>query len=105
MGASVTESVPVGRPTTEEPFLGRGLRGHGVAHPRSDAGALTLAHAAEERHEHVVSFGPRIGATADFGHPQLDAVVLEQREGQGELRPVEGALRLADGDGLETTIG
>jgi hypothetical protein len=41
-----------------------------------------------------VGLGARIEATADLGHPQLDAVVLEQREGQGELRSVDGALRL-----------
>jgi len=70
----------------------------------SDAGALALAHAAEERHDHVVGLGAGIDSTTDLGNPQLDAVMLEQRESQGELRAVEGALRLPDGHRLEPTI-
>jgi len=45
-----------------------------------------------------------IDAAAHLGNPQLDAVVLEQRESKGELRSVEGALRLRDGDRLEAPV-
>jgi hypothetical protein len=43
-----------------------------------------------------VGFVVRIDRTADLGHPQLDAVVGEQRQGQAELVAVERAVRLAD---------
>jgi hypothetical protein len=52
-----------------------------------------------------VGFGAGIDRSAHLGDPQLDAVVLEQREGQGELRAVERTLRFADGHGLEAPVG
>jgi hypothetical protein len=93
--------VSVRRAAAQEAALGGGLRRHRVPNPRADAGALALAHASEERHHHVVGLGPWIHPTPDLGHPQLNAVVLEQRERQGELGAVEGPLRLPDNDTLE----
>jgi hypothetical protein len=43
-----------------------------------------------------VGLGPRIDWAAHLGHPQLDAVVDEQGEGEAELVAVERAGRLAD---------
>lgn len=51
-----------------------------------------------------MGFGAGIDPPADLGDPQLDAVVLEQWEGQGELRAVERTLRLADGYGLKASV-
>jgi hypothetical protein len=104
VGTRVRQPIPVGRAADEEAALGGGLRGHGAANPGSDPGALALAHAAEERHDHVVGLGAGIDPPADLWDPQLDAVVLEQWEGQGELRAVEGTLRLPDGNGFEASV-
>jgi hypothetical protein len=43
-------------------------------------------------------------APADFGYPERDAVVLEQREGEPEPVAVEGALWFADHDGVEASV-
>ena len=51
-----------------------------------------------------MGLGPRIDSSADFGHPQSDAVVREHREGERELRSVERTSGLADHDGIEATI-
>jgi hypothetical protein len=104
VGTGVSQPVPEGRTAAEEPALGGGLGGHGAPNPGPDAGALALAHAAEERHQHVVGLRAGIDPPADLRDPQLDPVVLEQREGQGKLRAVEGTLRLSDGYGLKASV-
>lgn len=52
-----------------------------------------------------MGFGAGIDPPADLGDPQLDPIVLEQREGQGELRAVESSLRLPDRYCLEASVG
>ncbi|MFD0503623.1 hypothetical protein ACFQ0G_12925 [Streptomyces chiangmaiensis] len=46
----------------------------------------------------------RVDGPADLRHPQRDAEVYEHREGVAELVAVEGALRLADHDGVEAAV-
>jgi hypothetical protein len=75
------------------------LVSHCRSHPDLDAVALSLAHAAVERHHEVVGIRARVDPAADLGDPQLDAVVNQQWERQTELVAVEGAGWLAYHDG------
>lgn len=52
-----------------------------------------------------MGFGVGVDRSADLGHPQRDAVVDENGEGEPELVAVEGALRFADDDGVESAVG
>jgi hypothetical protein len=70
-----------------------------------DAHAFALAHAAEDRHDHVVGLAAGIDPAPDFWDPEADAVVHEDREGEAELVAVEGPVRLADDDGVEPALG
>nr|WP_049575307.1 hypothetical protein [Streptomyces sp. SBT349] len=103
--ACVREPVAVGRATAQEAAFESRLGGHRGAHPDLDAGAFALAHPAEDGHHHVVGFGFGVDGTADLRHPQGHAVVGEDGEGQAELVPVEGTLRLADHHGVEAPVG
>jgi hypothetical protein len=85
----VGDSVAVGGPSAEEPALDRGLGGHGGADPQLDTVPLAFGHAAEHRHDQVVGFGVGIDRAADFGNPQLHAVVGEHGHGQAAVeRPL-----------------
>src|SRR5262249_50103251 len=90
--------------SAEVPTAGAGHRLHRVAHSPLDAGTLGLAEATEERHHEVVRFAVGIDTATDLRHPQLDPVMNEERERQGELGPGEGALLLPDHDGVEAPI-
>lgn len=68
--------------------------------PDLDPVAFALAHAAEDGHDQIVCLVVRIDQPAHLGHPELDAVVMEQRHGEPELIAVEGAVRLPDHDRL-----
>jgi hypothetical protein len=54
-----------------------------------------------------MSLGVRVDRSADLGHPQLDAIVNEQRECETELVAAECPMRFADDDAVEapTRIG
>ena len=101
---SVGDAVAVGGTASEEPSLDRGLGGHGGADPYSDPGPLALRHAAEHRHDQVVSLGVRVDGAADFGDPQPDPVVGEDGHGQAVLVAIKRPLRLADHHGVEAPI-
>jgi len=103
--AAVHDAVPVGWPAAEEPALHDRLGTHGGPHPDPDAGTFAFAHPAEDRHHQVVRFAVRVDRATDLRHPELDAVVDEQRERQPVLVAVEGALRLADHHGVEAAVG
>ena len=102
--AGVDELVAVWRATAEEPAFDRGLGSHRGADAGLDPHPLALAHAAVERHHHVVGFGAGVDRAADFGHPQPDAVVGEHGEGETELVAVERTLGLTDHDGIEPAL-
>ncbi|WUH35872.1 hypothetical protein OHA71_10660 [Streptomyces sp. NBC_00444] len=104
VGSDVGEPVTVGRSSAEIASFDLGLGGHGGADPDLDPVAFALAHAAEDRHHQVVGFGFRIDRAADLGHPELDSVVHEEREGQTVLVAVEGPLRLADDHRVEAAV-
>ena len=55
-------------------------------------------------HDHVVGFVGRVYRAAYFGHPERDAVVLEQRVGVAELVAVERPLRLPHHHRIEPAI-
>ena len=99
--SDVLELVAVRWPSAEEPALRSCLGGHGCLDTGLDAHPLALRHAAEERHHEIVGFAARVDGATDLGHPEGDAVVGEHGEGEPELVAVEGALRLADHDGIE----
>jgi len=100
----IHKAVAVRGATAEESPLRGGLGGHGGPNPRADSRSLPLAHPAEQGHEEVMGLRPRVHATPNFRDPELHTVVLEQREGEGELGPVEGPLGLPDYHGLEAPI-
>jgi hypothetical protein len=103
--ARVHESVAVRGSAAEETAFDLGLGGHGGADPDLDPVPFALAHAAEHGHDQVVGFVVRVDGSADLGHPQRDAVMLEQRERQPVLFAVEGAMRLSDYDCVEAAVG
>nr|WP_258574421.1 hypothetical protein [Actinomadura parmotrematis] len=105
MRAGVDELIAVRRSASQIAALGGGDGVHRGSHPQLDAVAFALGQAAEDAHDHVVGLVGRVDRAADLGHPQLHAVVLEDREGQAVLVAVEGALRLADDHGLIAAIG
>jgi hypothetical protein len=100
----VDEQVPVWWASAEEPALNLGLRGHRGADADLDAVPLALAHPAEHAHHQVVRLVVRVDRTAHLGHPQRDAVVVEQRDRQAVLVAVERAVRLADHDRVEFAV-
>ena len=53
------------------------------------------------RHDQVVGLVGGVDRAADLGHPQRDAVVVEEREREPVLVAVERAVRLADHHGVE----
>jgi hypothetical protein len=81
------------------------LGGHRGPDADLDAVAFAFAHAAVEGHDQFVGVAARVDGPADLGNPQLDAVVLEDREGETELVAVERALRFTDDDAFEPAPG
>ncbi|MGW6728639.1 hypothetical protein ACWF9G_22300 [Nocardia sp. NPDC055029] len=92
MWAGVGQLVSVGWSAAEIASFDPGLCGHGGADADFDAVAFTFGHAAEDGHDQAVCFGVRVDRSADFGHPEFDAVVDEYGEDESELVAVEGAL-------------
>ncbi|WP_307871829.1 hypothetical protein [Micromonospora sp. U21] len=105
VGSEVAECVAVGRASAEVAVLEEGLGGHGGADAEFDAVAFALAHAAEDGHDQFVCLVVGVDGAADLGHPELDAVVGEQRHREAGLIAVEGAVRFADDDGGEPAPG
>ncbi|HEX3962493.1 MAG TPA: hypothetical protein VHZ03_38670 [Trebonia sp.] len=97
----VHEQVAVRRAPAEEPPLDLRLGGHRGADADLDPVALAFAHPAEHRHHEVVRFVGGVDGAADFGHPQRDAVVVEDGEGESVLVAIERAVRLADHHGVK----
>lgn len=83
--SGIGEAVTVGRASAEVAALDFGLCGHGGADADLDADAFAFGHAAEDGHDQVVGFGVGVDRSADLGHPQRDAVVDENGEGEPEL--------------------
>ncbi|MGA8723415.1 MAG: hypothetical protein WB565_00100 [Acidimicrobiales bacterium] len=104
MRASVAEPVAIGRTTTEEATLDLRLRSHRRSHPYLDPVPFALRHAAVKAHHEIVGVAARVDLATDLGHPQLDPVVDEHREGQTELVAVERARWLTDHDGIEAPL-
>jgi hypothetical protein len=81
----VHDEVPVGRAPTQEPAFDLRLGRHRGADADLHPVALAFAHPAEHAHHQVVSLVGGIDGAAELGHPQRDAVVLEDREGEPVL--------------------
>ena len=58
----------------------------------------------EREHGLLVVLGVPVDPPADLGHPQLDAVVLEQRRHRRVLVPVERPLVLPDHDRVPPAV-
>jgi len=52
-----------------------------------------------------VGLGGRVDRPPDLGHPQRDAIVLEDGVHQAVLVAIECPVRLADDDGVESPVG
>jgi hypothetical protein len=80
------------------------LGGHRAADPDLRAGDLPLGLHPQRQHQLLITLGGEIDPPAGLGHPQLHAVMLEQRGHEGVLAAVESPLVLADHDRVERTI-
>ena len=100
----VGEPVPVRRPAAEVAALLAGLGGHRGADPDPGPRDLSFGLVPEGQHRLLVILGLVVDPAAEFGGPQLDAVVLEQRRHGGVLAAVEGALVFADHDGVPAAL-
>ncbi|MEO3852769.1 hypothetical protein ABGB09_35000 [Streptomyces sp. B8F3] len=105
MRAGVGEPVAVRWAPALEAALDFDLGAHGRARADLDPVALTLTHASEDGHDHVVGFGVRVDRPAHLRDPQRHAVVGEDGEGEAELVAVEGTLGLADDYGVKAAVG
>ncbi|HEY3907198.1 MAG TPA: hypothetical protein VGM14_25055 [Streptosporangiaceae bacterium] len=104
MRADVNKLVAVRRASAQETALDLSLSCHRGADPDLDAIAFAFGDAAEDGHDQVVRFVVRVDRASNLGHPQLHAVVGEQREGVAELVAVERPLRLADNHCFKATV-
>jgi hypothetical protein len=101
----VHDQVAVRRAPAKEPAFDLRLRGHGGTHADLDAVPLALAHAAEHRHDQVVSLVGGVDRPADLGNPEGNAVVVENRERESVLVTVERPVRFADHHGVKLAVG
>ena len=90
------EAIAVRRSAAEVAAAGARHGLHRVAYSSLDASALGLAETTEERHHEVVRFAVRVDAATDLRHPELDAVMPQDRRGEAVLRAREGALGFGD---------
>jgi len=104
VGSGVGEPVPIRWPAAEVAALIAGLGGHRGAHPDPGAGDLPLGLHAQCEHHLLIALGVEIHPPTGLGHPQLHAVVLEQRGHQSVLAAVKGPLALADHDRVEPAV-
>jgi hypothetical protein len=104
MRPGIGQPVPVRRPTAQVPSLLAGLGGHRGADPDPGPGDLPLGRQPERQHGLLVVLGVPVDPAADFGHPQLDPVVLEQRSHRGVLAGVERPLVLPDHDRIPAAV-
>ena len=94
----VREPVPVRRAAAEVPALLPGLDGHRGADPDAGPGDLPLGRQPQHRHRLLIMLGRVVDPAAGLRHPQLHAVVLEQRRHRRVLAAVERPLVLPDHD-------
>ena len=98
MRPRVGEPVSVRWTAAQVPALLPGLHRHRSADPDAGPGDFPLRRQAEHGHRLLVMFRGVVDPSACLGHPQLDAVVLEQRRHRGVLAAVERPLVLPDHD-------
>ena len=92
----VPQAVPVGRPAAEVAALLPGLGGHRGPHPDARPGHLPLRRQPQPGHRPLVMLRGEVDLPARLRHPQLDAVVLQQRRDHRVLAAVERPLVLPD---------
>jgi len=100
----VRQPVPVRRTAAQVPALLPGLRGHRGTHPDPGPGDLPLGRQPQREHGLLMILCMPVHPAADFRHPQLDPVVLEQRRHGRVLVPVERPLVLPDHDRVPPAI-
>ncbi|WP_345561141.1 hypothetical protein [Nonomuraea rosea] len=100
----VHQAVAVRRASAQEASFDLRLRFHGGADAHLDAVAFALTDPAEHQHDQLVRFVGRVDRPTDLGYPQRHSVVVEELEGVAELVAVEGPLRLAHHNGIESPV-
>jgi hypothetical protein len=104
MRPRIREPVPVRRPAAQVAALLPGLRGHRGPDPDPGAGDLPLGGQAEREHGLLVVLSVPVDPAADLGHPQADAVMLEQRRHRRVLAGIERALVFPDHDRIPPAV-
>lgn len=107
VGAGVGQPVPVRWPTAEVAALLAGLGGHRGADPDPGPGYLPLGLDPQRQHRSLLPLAGEVDRPAGLRHPQLDAVVLEQRSHQRILAAVKRPLilLLPDHDRVKAPVG
>jgi len=90
--AGIGEPVSEGRPAALEASFDRDLCFHRSPDACLHAVAFAFAHAAVERHDDLVGVAAGVNWSTDLEHPELDAVVHEDRECEAELIAVERSM-------------
>ena len=100
----ITQPVPVRRTPAQVPALLPGLDRHRGPHPDTRPGHLPLRRQPQHRHRLLVMLGGEVDPAARLRHPQLHAVMLEQRRHQRVLAAVERPLVLPDHDRVPAPV-
>jgi len=94
----ISEPVPVRRTAAQVAALLPGLDGHRGTDPDPGPGDLSLGRQAQPGHRLLIMLRLVVDPAAHLGHPQLHAVVLEQRRHRRVLAAVKRPLVLPDHD-------
>jgi hypothetical protein len=81
-----------------------GLRGHRGPNPDPGTGDLPLGLPTQGQHRQLVVVGVKVDPASGLGHPQLDAIMLEQRRHRRVLAAAERALVFADHDRVPAPV-
>ena len=100
----ISKPVSVRRTAAQVAALLPGLGGHRGADPDAGPGDLPLGRQPQHRHGVLVVLGREVDPPASLRHPQLDAVMLEQRRHRRVLAAVERPLILPDHDCVPAAV-
>jgi hypothetical protein len=104
MRTGISQPVPIRRTASQVTPLLTGLGGHRGPDPDTCPGHLTLRRQPEHRHRPLIMLRRVIDPATRLRHPQLAAVMLEQRRHRRVLAAVERPLILPDRDRIPAPV-